>query len=134
MPQIVAQPFVVDEKPVRIVSYDWLRDEEYADHHAEGIIDVFQVTWSDSQDPLSGWMSNIHLHADGRWSVGDSSVRYPTRDDAAHQAVMDWIAYERTLTDEDYEKLAAMIIPALTMPGAKPPPIELNRLKNRLMP
>ena len=134
MPRVVSQPFELKGKPVRIVSYDWRADSDYAEAEAEGIVDVYQVTWSESDDPLSGWVANIQQLDDGAWTVGDTTgVAYATAEDAALNAVLGWIAYESKLTQEDYERLFETIVPALAMPGVKPPPRDQNTLKRRLM-
>lgn len=128
-----AEPFVIGGLPVRLVSYDWRKDEEYAEAEKEGIVEVLQVTRSDLSDPLSGWAGNIHRHTDGSWTAASEKVRYPTREDAAMKIVLDDIAYMESLTDEDMENLMAKIIPAIAMPGVKPPPTDRNALKKKLM-
>ncbi len=131
-PHLVAQPFEIQGKPVRIVAYDWRADEEYANADAEGIVEVYQVTWYEGPDILSGWLGFIQQFRDGHWKTGDkTSVAYPSPESAALKVVMDWIAYEQTLTEEDYEALAAKVIPVLAMPGAKPPPSPSPKRKKK---
>lgn len=132
-PRIVAELLELKGDPVRLVAWDWRKDEDYV--NAEGILDAYQVTWSSSRDPLRGWLGNVDLHDNGTWTAGDDlSVRYSSPEAAAQRILLDWLAYEEGLSDEDYEKLAGKIVSAVALPGARPPPpTHLNRLKRKLL-
>jgi hypothetical protein len=122
--RLVSEPFVIDGKQVRLVAYDWRNDSTYAGE--DDIVEVYQVTWfgrpGTKTDPAAGWLGNVEQLSSGKWLAAGKPLRYSTPEDAALKIVGDWIAYEKTLTAADYEKLAGKIIPVLTMPSAKPPP------------
>lgn len=133
-PHIVSTPMKLAGRDVRLVAWDWRSDKDYAD--PGDAVDARQVTWSnDDREPEAGWIADVEQHADGSWWIGDDGTAgYATAEDAAVMAVLEWMAYEKTLSDEDYERLAERIVPILAMPGARPPPSrQLNTLKTRCL-
>lgn len=126
--------------PIQLVEWDWRSDPEYANtDYAE----VLQVTMAEYEDPLAGWIADIHQGRDGLWRVNEDDVGHVDPYSAGMDAFFHWKAYERDviakMTDEEVDRAMAIFVPAVAMPGTKAAPQddlnerELNAIKRRLM-
>lgn len=103
MAPTLIRTFPVEGKPVRVISADgWRQDEEYADDAT--IEEVLRVTWGDYPDLEMGWVADVVLYEDG-WAATEGPERYASVEEAATAAVLQWVAYEKTLTPADYRRL-----------------------------